>query len=105
MPADRKAPPGDTHWHISNDSLNCSLKENLFSELNPFDAGFFVPVEVETEHISRVQTEIVQVLADLFFSRFMVKLPAPDLQFAEYRFPIRIPYFDSGTETNLPAAF
>ena len=89
----------------SKELLNSSLKENFFSELNPLDAGFFFLIEVETEHISRVQTEIVQVLADLFFSRFMVTLPAPDLQFAEYRFPIRIPYFDSGTETNLPAAF
>lgn len=81
MPANRKALRGGiAHRYGSKKLLNSSLKENFFSELNPLDAGFFFLVEVETEHISRVQAEVIQIFADLFFTGFMVTLSMSDFQ-------------------------
>ena len=61
--------------------LHGSFKQDFISDLHPFYTLYLVLIEVEAQHISGVQIPVIQVFADLLFSRSVISLAPPDLQF------------------------
>ncbi len=58
-----------------------SLKQDLFANFNTSYSLLFFLVEVETQHVANVQMPVIKVFNNLFFSRFVISVSTPDLQF------------------------
>ena len=58
-----------------------SFKKNFISNLYSSDPCFFLFIKIKAQHITGIQPEILQILADLLFSLGVIPLAPPDLQF------------------------
>ena len=57
-----------------------SFKENLIPDPYPLHALFFVPVEIEAQHITSIQVPVIEIFSDLFLPIRVIPWPPPYLQ-------------------------
>ena len=63
------------------------LIQQLVPDVHRSHAHFLLLVEVEAQHVARRQSEVVQILPDLFFAVFIIARTAPDLELNDILLP------------------